>query len=63
MGLLKQKKYEAPTEAYKPEVVEAPKAVEAPSVDGCQTPVDGKPCGLPLAPGQTYVCNTHVRAN
>lgn len=55
MGILK-KKTEVQPEAYKPEVVEAPKAV------GCEAPIDGKPCGKPLADGQTYVCRDHVRA-
>lgn len=59
MGLLKKK--ETAPEPYKPEVTEAVK--EAPKVIVCQAPVDGKPCGKPLAIGQTYVCTAHVRSN
>lgn len=28
---------------------------------GCEAPVDGKPCGKELAPGQNHVCADHVR--
>jgi len=49
------------TEAPKPEV-KAP-ATEAQEVTGCQAPVDGKPCGKPLAVGQSAVCTNHVRTN
>lgn len=51
MAILK-KKTEAPKEAAAP----------APEVAGCQAPVDGKPCGKPLAAGQSAVCTGHVRA-
>lgn len=41
------------------EVKEPPK--ESPKEPCCLTPVDGKLCGNPLAPGQSEVCAEHVR--